>query len=300
MNKSIDLNRRFGLQDRVVFVEDSAGLISIQINTPECESRIMLQGAQVLTWTPKNEQPVVWLSPEATYKPQKSARGGVPICWPWFGPHAQHSQYPAHGVARTATWQINSVQQLTDGRVQLGFSLPQTVETGAFWPYDSPLRYTVTLGESLELELITRNETNSEITIGEALHTYFAVSDVRNVRVNGLDGCDYLDKVDGGKRKQQSGSVTIAGEVDRVYLNTEAECVIEDDAWKRRIHIQKQGSLSSVVWNPWIEKSTKMGDLGEDGYLRMLCVESANAADNVVTVASGGEHRLWVKYYVSH
>ncbi len=300
MNKSTDLNARFGVQDAVVFEEGPGGLIIIKVNNAGAKSSITLQGAQVLTWTPTGEQPVVWVSPEAKYVANKSVRGGIPICWPWFGPHGTQSSYPAHGVARTSIWQMNSVEILPDGRTQLNFALPQTVDIGAYWPYATPLQYVVTIGSSLELELITRNESETDITLGEALHTYFAVSDVRKVSVSGLQGCEYLDKVDGGNRKLQQGEVNIAGEVDRVYLDTTTECIIEDANWKRRIHIEKQGSRSTVVWNPWIEKGAKLGDLGETGYLNMLCVESANAADDVVTIPSGGEHRLWLKYHITH
>jgi len=300
MNKSTDLNARFGVQDAVVFEEGPGGLIIIKVNNAGVKSSITLEGAQVLTWTPTGEQPVVWVSPEAKYVANKSVRGGIPICWPWFGPHGTQSSYPAHGVARTSIWQMNSVEILPDGRTQLNFALPQTVDIGAYWPYATPLQYVVTIGSSLELELITRNESETDITLGEALHTYFAVSDVRKVSVSGLQGCEYLDKVDGGNRKLQQGEVNIAGEVDRVYLDTTTECIIEDANWKRRIHIEKQGSRSTVVWNPWIEKGAKLGDLGETGYLNMLCVESANAADDVVTIPSGGEHRLWLKYHITH
>jgi glucose-6-phosphate 1-epimerase len=102
--------------------------------------------------------------------------------------------------------------------------------------------------------------------------------------------------MDGGKRKTQTGPVTIGAETDRIYLDTSADCLIDDPGLKRRIRIRKRGSHSTVVWNPWIEKSVKMGDFGENGYLNMVCVESTNAADDVVTIAPGGEHRLWVRY----
>jgi glucose-6-phosphate 1-epimerase len=296
MNKTNDLNERFGIKDSVIFKESPGELVTIDINTRNASASIALQGAQVLTWAPVNEKPVVWLSPAAKYLANKSLRGGIPICWPWFGPHDTHPEFPAHGVARTAPWQVKSVELLHDGRICLIFSLPQTVDTGAYWPYVTPLQYSVTIGDTLELELLTRNESETDIILGEALHTYFAVSDVRNIRVRGLQGCEYIDKVDQAKRKHQDGEVNITGEVDRVYLNTNAECIIEDSNWKRRIHIEKQGSHSTVIWNPWIEKSDKMGDLGDEGYLNMLCVESANAADNVVTLPSRGEHRLQVKY----
>jgi glucose-6-phosphate 1-epimerase len=275
-------------------------LTFVEVVASEANARILLQGAQVLSWNPNNEQPVLWLSPTAKYVLNKSARGGVPICWPWFGPYDNQADFPAHGVARTSLWQINNVEQRPNGEVRLVFSLPQTVQTGAYWPYDTPLQYSVTVGSSLELELITRNDSESAVVVGEALHTYFALSDVRKVQVSGLEGCEYLDKVNDGKCSKQNSVIKIAGEVDRIYLNTDAECIIEDSDWQRRIHIQKHGSRSTVVWNPWIDKAAKLGDVGDEGYLHMLCVESANAADNVVTIPSGGEHRLWVKYSVEH
>ena len=299
MDKSTDLNARFGIENAVIFQQGPGGLIIVKITIADAEASIALQGAQVLTWTPAGEQPVIWLSSDAKYIANKSVRGGVPICWPWFGPHESQSSFPAHGVARTSIWQVNSVDVLSDGRVQLHFTLPQTVDIGAYWPYVTPLHYVVTVGRTLELELITRNESEADITLGEALHTYFSVSDVRNVRISGLNGCEYIDKVDGGSRKSQQGEVKIDGEVDRVYIDTATECVIEDINWQRRIHIEKQGSRSTVVWNPWIEKGSKLGDLGDAGYLNMLCVESANAADNVVVVPSGGQHHLSVQYHTT-
>ena len=300
MNKSNELNQRFGIKDTVEFREGPGGLTMIDVSTPEADATITPQGAQVLNWVPKNEHPVIWLSPAAKYVPNKSVRGGIPICWPWFGPHESHADFPAHGIARTSQWQVNSVVRSDDGHVRVVFTLPQTVDTGAYWPYVSPLQYTVTIGDSLELELFTRNESETDITLGEALHTYFAVSDVRRAKIGGLHGHWYLDKVDAGQRKEQNGDVSINSEVDRIYLDTGSQCVIEDSGWNRRIRIETQGSRSTVVWNPWIDKSGILGDLGDEGYLHMLCVESANAADNVVIVPAGGEHRLWVKYQIEN
>ena len=146
---------------------------------------------------------------------------------------------------------------------------------------------------------MTENTGQQSQTISEALHTYFAVTDVRQVQVYGLENTDYLDKVDGFMRKHQAGAVTIDAEVDRVYLDTESECIIDDVAGQRHIHVQKRGSRSTVVWNPWQDKAEAMGDMGEQGYLSMLCVESANAMQNAVTIPAGQSHRLWVKYHVT-
>jgi glucose-6-phosphate 1-epimerase len=167
-----------------------------------------------------------------------------------------------------------------------------------YWPYTTPLAAEITIGEQFEMELVTTNDGSSPVTISEALHTYFNIGDIAKVQVLGLDGCDYIDKVDGGDRKTQSGPVTINNEVDRVYLDTQNECIINDEQLKRRIHIKKSGSDSTVVWNPWIEKADNMGDLGANGYRNMLCVESANAMDNQVKIEPGSEHRLRVHYSV--
>lgn len=292
------LEDRFGIAGEVSFAEGPNGMPVIEISNAKSMGSIGLQGAQLLTWAPVSQELVVWLSPRAKFGPGKAPRGGVPICWPWFGPHASESGFPGHGFARTSPWEAIEADALEDGSDRLGFRLIRTEASFAQWPHATPVEIRYTLGEALEIELTTRNETDQPVILGEALHTYFMVSDVRKATVTGLDGCEYLDKVDGGRRKRQEGPIGFSGETDRVYLGTEADCCIEDPGLKRRIRIEKRGSRSTVVWTPWEEKANKMGDFEEDGYLRMLCVESANAAEDVLTLAPGEEHRLWVRYSV--
>lgn len=291
-----DLNTRFGLGQDLSFRLLGEDMAVADINTGLCTARIALQGAQVMDWSPLGQRPVIWLSQDAKMIAGKSIRGGVPVCWPWFGAHASNNSYPAHGYARTVPWDILATEALADGRYKLVFGIQTNDTTHALWSHVSPLELHIILGRTLELEMITRNEGAEYITITEALHTYFAVGDVRQVNVAGLDACDYLDKVKDFERFKQQGAVSFNEEVDRVYLNTEAECVIEDARWQRNIYIKKRGSFSTVVWNPWIDKAQAMGDMGQDGYLNMLCVESGNAAENIVTIEPGGEHRLWVEY----
>jgi D-hexose-6-phosphate mutarotase len=292
------LNARFGLTGQVVFKSDPGGLHVVEVNNAHASATIALQGAHVMTYAPRGEQPVIWLSPVAKLAPGKSIRGGVPICWPWFGPHATDPKFPGHGFARTVPWEILKTEALADGATRLAFRLIESDATRTQWPYPSELTCLITVGQTLDIDLITRNTGQAPITIGDALHTYFHVSDIRQVAIRGLDGCPYLDKVEGGQRKQQAGPVTIGAEVDRIYLDSVADCLIEDPGLKRRIRIAKRNSRATVVWNPWREKAAKMGDLGDDGYLHMVCVESANAADDVVTIPPGGAHHLWVRYSV--
>lgn len=292
------LNARYGIAGQVTFKEGAGGLIVVDVANNKSSASIALQGAHLLTWSLHGQPPVIWLSKAAKFAPGKSVRGGAPICWPWFGAHPRESSYPSHGYARTVPWEVIETKALSESNTHLIFRLVTSDATRALWPHETPVECHVTVGAALEMALVTRNEGKTPVVIGDALHTYFEVGDVRKVKVQGLDGCPYLDKVEDFKRKQQSGAVTIGSEVDRIYLDSTADCLIEDQEYRRVIRIAKRGSRSTVVWNPWIEKANQMGDLGPNGYLAMLCVESTNAADDVVTLAPGAEHRLYVKYSV--
>lgn len=292
------LNRDFAIKGKLHFKEISGGLLVAEVTTLHGKATIALQGAHLMTFQPTGQEPVIWLSELAKFGRGKSIRGGVPVCWPWFGPHATDSKLPGHGYARTVDWRLVQVQSLSDERIRLEFELEESEATRAQWPHRSPVRNIITVGRALEVELATTNAGSEPFTLGDALHTYFTVGDVRRVTVHGLEGYDYLDKVDQGTRKQQVGAVTIGQEVDRIYLNTPSVCEIRDPALQRRIKISSSGSHSTVVWNPWIEKATKMGDFGTDGHLGMLCVETANAAEDVVQLAPGQVHRLVARYEV--
>lgn len=291
------LNARCGIADQVALKEGPGGFTLVDVTNAHGSATFALQGAQLLHWTPRTTPQVVWSSPEAKYAQGKSVRGGVPVCWPWFGPHAGEPSFPGHGFARTLPWELVETRMLPEGATRLVFRFVPGDATRIWWPHASLLECRVTLGEALEMELVTHNLGKETMTITEALHTYFGVSDVRSIRIHGLDGIEYFDKVNGGRKRQQ-GAIDFDGETDRVYMNTTHDCVIDDPGFKRRIRISKRGSRSTVVWNPWIEKAAKLGDMGDDGYLRMVCVESANAGDDVVEIAPGGEHRLWVRYSV--
>ena len=298
MNNVTGLNSKFGIGQQLIFETAANGQIIAVINNDQASASIALQGSHLMTWVPTEFEPVIWLSPAAKLAPGKSIRGGAPICWPWFGIHATHPDFPAHGFARTTDWNVINSASLPDDTTQITLEFTPTNIPTQQWLHPTSVRCQITIGKTLTMELITHNCSEYEITISEALHTYFAVSDVRNIAIEGLDSCHYLDKVDGMQAKQQRGNVTFASEVDRVYIDTEADCIIRDPGCSRQIRINKTGSHSTVVWNPWIEKSTQMGDMGENGYLKMVCVESANAANNLVVIPAGKEHRLTVNYSV--
>ena len=223
----------------------------------------------------------------------KPIRGGVPVIFPWFGGRAGHPEAPAHGFARTLPWQIEALSS-SDGRtVSVVLRLEGNDTTRALWPHDFVLRHRVSIGAQLEMMLEVQNISSAPFQFEEALHTYLAVSDVRTIAVTGLADTTYLDKVDSAQRKQQdSAPVRIIGETDRVYLNTRAACQFDDPGLQRRIVVTKTGSDTTVLWNPWIAKAKAMADFGNDEWSEMVCIETANAADNAITLAPGATHRM--------
>lgn len=298
-----ELNQRFG-QPSLKFVEGPGGLAFAEIDNAIAEARLCLQGAHLVTWRPKDQaEPVIWVSEAAKYAPGKSIRGGVPVCWPWFGPHASEAGFPAHGFARTVPWQVTGSASTPEGATEIALRLVESETTRAMWPHPCRVELRARIGRTLSIELVTENLGAQDFMLGEALHTYFRIGDIGAVRVTGLAGCEYLDKVDGFARKRQDGDIVFGAETDRVYVNTEARCTIEDPRLARRIHIAKAGSRSTVVWTPWAEKAEKMGDFGpgrfgQGGWREMVCVESGNALDDLVTVRAGQGHRLAVEYSV--
>ncbi len=301
MKNAAQLNKQFGIAGQLTFRDDASGLVVADFSNAQATAALCLQGAHLMSWQPKSQaQPVVWLSRDAKLAAGKSIRGGAPVCWPWFGAHATEATFPGHGYARTVPWQVMESGVEPNGATRLTLRLVDSDKTRAQWEHSCNVELSVVVGETLRMSLTTENMGTQDFVIGEALHTYLQISDIAAIRVTGLEGCEYWDKVGGSVQKKQDGAVTFASEVDRVYINTAAECVIHDDKLKRRIHIRKSGSQSTVVWTPWIEKATKMGDMGQpDGWREMVCIESVNAIENVVTVAAGTKHALVVEYTAS-
>lgn len=286
------LNEQFGLASQLVFKTGPGGLTTAEIDSAHATATVVLQGAHVLSFQPHNQQPVLWVSSNSYFAPGKPIRGGIPVCWPWFANHPTDAAKPAHGFARTSEWSVLGSDLTTAEAVRLRLGLTDTIATRALWPHPFHLELVVTVGSTLQVELLIRNAGDSPFTCTGALHSYFSISDIANITITGLEGGTYLDKVAGNQRREQTGPITITGETDRVYLDTSADCLIVDSGWQRQIRVAKRGSQTTVVWNPWIEKAQRMVDFGAEEYRQMVCVETANAADDVISVPAGGEHRL--------
>ncbi len=288
-----ELQQRFSIPNLVNINAGKGGLTRISVTTPLATAEVYLHGAHVTHFQPAGQKPLLWVSAESLFQTDKAIRGGVPICFPWFGPKAGDPSAPAHGFARTREWQIESVTSQPDGSVELTLSLAADAQTLQRWPFDFKAIYLIHIGKKLELALLVHNSGTAAFQIEEALHSYFAVEDVQKVSVTGLEGTTYLDKVDGQKQKPQGNDpIAITAETDRVYLKTQSTCRLNDPAQSRQIIVEKSGSQSTVVWNPWIAKSKAMADFGDDEWKQMLCIETCNLGDDRITIQPGASHEM--------
>ncbi len=293
------LNTDHGIPDQVKFVKGAGGFPLIRIDNAKASAVLSVYGGQVLSFQPANEpHSMMFLSEAAYYHDGKAIKGGVPICWPWFGPDPQHLGRPAHGFVRNRFWNVVRTEVKPGGDTKATLGLTDTSETRGIWPHSFVLALEITVGDSLNLELVTRNTGKKGFAITQAFHTYFKVGHIGQVVVLGLENTGYVDKVDNGAHKRQTGAVTINAEVDRIYRDAPNELVIDDTALDRRIRIASQGSKTAVVWNPWAKISAEMGDLKDDDYERFLCVETVNADSDVVEVGPDSESRLVANYRI--
>lgn len=292
------------LPESVTLAEGEGGLPVVRVATAVATGEVYLHGAHVTAWTPAGADPVLWVSGSSRFAPGQAIRGGIPICFPWFGAGREPGLAPpAHGFARLAGWRLVGAEE-RDGEVTLTLRLTDADVTdlppAAAWPHAFTATYAVTFGPELAVALTVENTGEEEISYEEALHTYLAVSDVRTTTVQGLDGAQYLDKVAGAGPDlvTQQGDVTFSGETDRVYAST-GTAVVVDEAAGRRIGVEKEGSASTVVWNPWVDKAAAMPDFGDDEWPAMVCVETANALDDAVVLAAGQRHTMTARCTVT-
>lgn len=277
-----------------------------RVRTAQAELLVAQQGAQVLRYQPHGQQPVIWLSDEAAYKKGQSVRGGVPVCWPWFGDLARNPETirtlhagapaPAHGAARGLDWQLQGIDS-DDQAVTLTFSFKPTHDALPNLPKGVQLSLAIRLDQRLTLTLTTLNGSDQPLPFSQALHTYFAVSDIHQAQIEGLQGTRYIETLEDWQQRQQQGPVTFTGETDRIYLDIPAELSIVDPQWQRRIHLASSGSRSAVVWNPWPAKAQRLSQFASDAWTGMLCIETANVLDDIVTLAPGAQHSMAVSLW---
>lgn len=279
---------------------DFSGLPGWRLRFGPAQLDICQQGGQILSYFADIEQPpLIWLSDCAEYLRGQGVRGGVPVCWPWFGdiqrnPEAVQKMTtvgaPFHGLARTLDWQLIHSSATNNG-VQLSLQLDASQGLSA-WPHAAILQLHIELGERLTIRLDNHNLGSEPLAISQALHSYFAVSDIRKVTVQGLAGCPYHETLEQWQLREQVGDLSFSGETDRVYLDVPAHLQIVDQGWQRRIHLRTQGSQSAIVWNPWIEKAQTLSGFANDAWQQMLCIENANVLADHLLLAPNQRHSL--------
>jgi glucose-6-phosphate 1-epimerase len=287
-----ELTAEFGIAGTLDFA-DAGGLVKAAITLDGMAGEFYMQGAQLTAWQPQGQRQVLFTSPNSAFAPGRAIRGGIPIIFPWFGPNRHASAAPQHGFARTALWRLEGVETAGRAALTLIFSLEDHDVGPRFWPEPFRATYTVVLSQTLSLRLAVQNRARHPIVFEEALHSYFAISDIAGVAISGLAGAVYIDKTSAAQRKQQTPPLaTISAETDSVYLDTPRQCALEDKGWRRRVILEKDGAASTVVWNPWAEKAAAMADLGASAWRGMICVETGNVADNEVRLAADAEHEM--------
>ena len=286
-----ELDRRFGIPGVARIREGNGGLPRIHISGSHSAGEMYLHGAQVTSWKPTGGDEVLFLSTKSRWQEGQAVRGGIPICFPWFRGKADDPKAPAHGLVRTKTWQLDSIVEEEPG-VVVSMSTESDEQTRRWWPANFRLVYRVVFGPELTLELTCSNAGKTDLRFEEALHTYNRVSDVANVRLQGLDAVEFLDNTDSNRAKVQHGEVKIASATDNAFIRTQNDVDLIDPDLRRHIRLKKANSLTTVVWNPWREGAARLADLGDGEWTQFLCVEASNILDASVALAPGEKHKL--------
>jgi len=299
MQNKEQLNQKFSIDGQLQFSEGAEGFVMVDISNQYADARISTYAGQVISFLPNNTvEDLLFLSDKVVYKEGKAIRGGTPICWPWFGDDTSGFGRPSHGFVRNQQWSVLASAELPDGRTSITLGLSDTEGSLAVWPYKFKLELEVIVGKQLDVKLTTKNRDSKAFSITQALHTYFNISDVDNISVSSLDHKHYLDKIDGFHSKLQLGDVIVEKETDRIYQNAPESVRLNDSGFDRAINITSSGSKTTVIWNPWSTSVTKIADLDDSSFRHFVCVETANAADDTVTIPANSEHTITAIYEV--
>jgi len=269
------------------------GFKYIEIQNKQAEAKIALQGAHLFHYKVMDKASLLWLSDSAYFEEGKAIRGGIPICFPWFGPNKDDPGLPQHGFVRTQIWTVVLEEETGEGTTHIQLQFKSNTHTLSQWAYLFDVTLDITIGHELSIALSVTNTDTKPFEISTALHTYFSVSDIDNVSIKGLENRAYYDALE-GESFIQDGDIVIQEEVDRVYSHPSETITLLDE--NAKINLQQEGSNSLVVWNPWIEKSKQMSDMTEDGYRTMVCLETSNAREDARVLQANELHVLKAKF----
>lgn len=285
-----ELNKTFGLGGKIRFITENK-LIKFIATSKASVLEGYLQGAHITSFIPKDSSDVLWLSPIAKFEHGKAIRGGIPICWPWFGKHPVDTSFPQHGFARNSLFEVAQTAELNNGDLQIILSMQESEASLKLWPYKFKLNLIITFGASLSIELKTENTDSQTFTISEAIHSYFAIKDISTTQLQGLENTPYYDQLLESDTRQANSATKFDQEVDRIYRAPVNELfILREGLAKTRI--QQVHGNTVVVWNPWLEKAKSMGDFPDNGFSQMLCIEAANTRYGSIILAPGEHHSI--------
>ncbi len=281
-------------------ISGKGGLPMIEVDNPQARALISLYGGQVLSWIPRGEEEVLFLSEKSHFTPGQPIRGGVPLCWPWFGPHPTDPAKPMHGFARLMVWRLANSAALPSGASRLELELSESPETLTLWPHPFRLSLQIDVGSHLRIALTMENPGEAPLATTSALHSYFRLGQADESLITGLDDTFYIDTLLQELHTLQRGQLRVDREINRIYLDTASPCLIHDPLLERQIVVRKEGSRSTVIWNPWSERSRSIADLGSEEYQQMVCVEAGNVRQDGRTLAPGASHTLATEFAILH
>ncbi|EXJ13454.1 D-hexose-6-phosphate mutarotase [Imhoffiella purpurea] len=295
------LNAEFGIPGTLSLVEGPGGLTLIEIANPLATARLATHGGQVLAYRPRSaREDLLFVGERAHFAPDREIKGGVPLCWPWFGRDPAEPERVIHGFARVLEWTPVQCEACADGSTRVRMRVTDDARTRAIWPHAFVLEVEIRIGATLSVALTTRNPGDSALRITQGLHAYFRIGGLARLTVEGLDGCRYLDYAAGAPEPEavQEGDLIFRGEVNRIYERVPSSLSIQDPGLGRRIRIDGRNSGTCVVWNPWIASARAMEDLDDGDYLRFICVETVNAASEVIEIPPGDAFTLAADYRI--
>lgn len=287
-----ELDNNFSIEGEVGFSEMDGDLVFITIANKYADAEICLYGAHVTSFTPHNRMDLLWMSPESSFEIGTPIRGGIPVCFPWFGPHKTDTEKPQHGFGRLMYWDVDQTVSLPNGETFVKLKLCSSEETKAFWPHDFCAELSITVGQKLSVSLKVANTSFEPFEYSSALHSYFNLSLIDNIAIEGLQNAKYHSQLEPGDFVQETPELKIEKAETRHYYETESTCVINDPIFRRRILVEKSGSRNTTVWNPWKEATLKIADIPDDGYQTFVCVETVNAFDGCIQLNPGEEHEM--------
>lgn len=283
------------LPDGVRWVLDPGGRPTVELRHGDRVARVATTGAQVLSFT-VGDRDVLWTAGAPEYAPGRPVRGGIPVVFPWFGDHRDDPSQPAHGFARSQHWRCTDLGPGSD----VTLTLEDDERTRARWPHAFRVDLRVALDEALTVALRVENRDRKPFRFEQALHTYFAVGNVHEASVHGLEGVPFVEHA---KRPEASWDPNLPlhfrAETDRVFQSTPDRVQLVAPAMQRTVTLATRNAHSAIVWNPWPEKTARLSQMLPDDWRTFCCIESANVHDGALELAPGAVHELELRLSVA-